>query len=135
MSALLEADEEALARRVEMLGDAERKRYFELATESFKDPDLYAALAYGFITGLHHFYLGKWERGLVDLGFNVVGISAIVIGAVADSLWFVLGGVTMVGIVAIAEVGHLFKSQEIVRRHNLEKQYEILAQLSGRSPL
>lgn len=33
------------------------------------------------MVGIHHFYLGNWLHGLIDLGMFVVGIGLIVVGA------------------------------------------------------
>lgn len=132
MSALLEADEEAMRRQVEALHDADRERFYSLSAAAFKDPDLYATLAYLFVSGLHHFYLEKWGRGLIDLGLNVVGVAAIIAAAYTDNLPLALGGAAIVLAVAVVELKHLFNSQEIVRRHNLERQGEILAMITGR---
>lgn len=128
----LAAEEEALRATVETLPAEQRQQYFELANARFKDPDLYATLAYAFISGLHHFYLERWGRGLLDLGLNVVGISLVVVGAMQESLALAATGAVLVAGVAIVELKHLFQSQTIVRRYNLERQREILAGLRPR---
>lgn len=126
-------EEEALRAAVEALPAADRQAYYDLAHARFKDPDLYATLAYVFISGLHHFYLERWGRGLLDLGLNVVGIALVVVGAIQASLALAVTGAILVAGVAIVELRHLFESQAIVRRYNLERQREILEGLRRRT--
>lgn len=120
-----------MQQRIEALPADTRRQYFDLANEAFKDPDLYATLAYVFISGLHHFYLGRWGRGLTDLGLNALGVGLIVAGAVQGSMVLAGVGTALVVGVAIVELKHLFQSQTIVRRYNLERQREILGSLTG----
>ncbi len=132
MADLLAAEEEAIRDAVDALPADVKVTYYEMANEELKDPDLYATLAYAFFSGLHHFYLGRWGRGLVDLGLNVVGIGLIIVGAMQDSLPPTVIGVLLVLGVAIVELKDLFQSQKIVRQYNLERQLELLKALRGR---
>ena len=128
---LLAVEEERLQEAVDALPPDARRQYFDLANEAFKDPDLYATLAYVFISGLHHFYLGRWGRGLMDLGLNVLGIGLVVTGAVMGNFVIAAVGAVLVIGVAVVELKHLFQSQTIVRQYNLDRQREILASISG----
>lgn len=133
MADLLAAEEEALREAVDALPTELKQVYYESANEMFKDPDLYATLAYAFFSGLHHFYLERWGRGLIDLGLNVLGVGLIIAGAMRDSLPPTVVGVVLVLGVAIVELKDLFQSQTIVRRFNLERQRGLLALLRART--
>ena len=85
--------------------------FFKESDKRLKDPDTYAALNYIFIAGLHHFYLGKWQRGLLNIVVFWTGVI------------FLFNGYTSIGIViiiaiTILEFYELFKSEIIVKEHN-----------------
>lgn len=98
---------EALAR----LPDERRARTYRELQKRLKDPDTYAALNWFFMGGLHHFYLGCWGRGLIDLGVVLLGL------ALLFTPLFVLGLLCWLGI-AIWELANLFRSQIIVQDWN-----------------
>lgn len=128
---LLDREQSLLDAAVAELPPEQRQLFYERATEAFKDPDTYATLAYAFIAGLHHFYLNRWDRGLLDVSFNLGGLALIVYGVVRDQMPSVLLGGGIVLAIAISELGYLFRSQQIVKRYNLDRQREILAAIQG----
>lgn len=128
---LLDREQELLDAAVAALPAEQRQLYYERSTEAFKDPDTYATLAYMFIAGLHHFYLNRWDRGLLDISFNLGGLALIGYGVIRDQLSSVLLGVGIVVAIAISELSYLFRSQQIVKRYNLDRQREILAAIQG----
>lgn len=128
---LLDREQELLDAAVAALPAEQRQLYYERSTEAFKDPDTYATLAYLFIAGLHHFYLNRWDRGLLDLSFNLGGLALIGYGVIRDQLASVVLGVGIVVAIAISELSYLFRSQQIVKRYNLDRQREILAAIQG----
>jgi len=107
----VQAEEESLRLAIRDLPDEQRKRFYAIAKKKLKDPDTFAVLNYLFITGLHHFYLGHWLRGIINLVVFIGGISLIVAG-----LWTMGLGV-IVGVSAL-EVYALFRSQLIVQDYN-----------------
>ncbi len=107
----VQAEEEALRLAIRDLPDEQRKRFYAIAKKKLKDPDTFAVLNYLFITGLHHFYLGHWLRGIINLVAFMGGISLIISG-----LWIIGLGV-IVGVSAL-EVYALFRSQLIVQDYN-----------------
>lgn len=127
----LDREQEALDAAVAELTAAEREVYYERTTAAYKDPDTYATLAYMFIAGLHHFYLNRWGRGLVDLSINVGGFLLIGYGVIADNIATVGIGVAIVVAIGISELSYLFRSQSVVKRYNLDRQREILASIRG----
>jgi len=103
--------EETIRKLVRELPDDRRLKFFKETEKKLKDPDTYATLNYIFIAGLHHFYLGKWGRGLL----NIVAFWAGVILLFSDYT-----GIGVIIIIAISffELYELFKSQTIVQEHN-----------------
>ena len=69
------------------------------------------SLEWFFIAGLHQFYLGRWQLGLLDLGAQVIAIGCFISGLV----W---AGVAVLVIVYSWELWQLFRSQIIVQDWN-----------------
>lgn len=129
----VERDEEGLRRELEALSDGERGAFYEQAQRAYKDPDTYATLCYLWISGLHHFYLQRWRRGLADVGMNLLALG-LVIGGIFGGGWIVgLSGVGLWAVCSVIELGYLFRSQSVVRDYNLEKQRAILESLRWHS--
>jgi hypothetical protein len=114
--------EEALREAVRSLTDEQRKAYFKAFNRQLKDPDTYASLNYFFITGLHHFYLGRWLAGLFDLGVFIAGVVLIIIGQ-----WQL--GVGMIVVMSLLELWALFRAQVIVQDYNNRISRQILNEL------
>ena len=104
---LLDKEEDSLRSTVTGLQPEHRKYYYELERTKIKDPDTYAALNYIVIGGLHHFYLGKWLFGLLNL-----------IGTLVGFMTFTIGGWALIVFVLVIELPQLFRSQSIVKRWN-----------------
>jgi len=109
--ATVQAEEESLRVDVAALPDEQRKQFYAIAKKKLKDPDTFAVLNYLFITGLHHFYLGHWLRGILNLMVFIAGISFIVVGA-----WQL--GLAIIAVMSLFEVYALFRSQVIVQDYN-----------------
>ena len=107
----VDAEEEAIRLTVRELPDEQRKTYFEQAEQKLKDPDTFAVLNYLFIAGLHHFYLGRWLRGLINLA--VFGASVYLMYL---EQW--RNGLIVFGIITALELYALFRSQIIVQDYN-----------------
>lgn len=107
----VEAEEESLREAIRELSDDQRAEFYRQAGKAVKDPDTYAALNWFFITGLHHFYLGRWQWGLVDIGALLVAIGCFSAGLI----W---AGVGLLLIVYSWELWQLFRSQIIVQDWN-----------------
>jgi TM2 domain-containing membrane protein YozV len=103
--------EERLRKCVRVLPDDKRLAFFKEAEQRLKDPDTYATLNYLFIAGLHHFYLGKWARGL----FNIIVFLA---GVVMLFTPLTIIGILLIAVITVVELYALFKSQVIVQAHN-----------------
>lgn len=115
----VDAREEEIRLMVRELPDAQRKSYFEQAESRLKDPDTYAVLNYLFIAGLHHFYLGRWLRGLINLAVFGGGVYLMFLDQ-----W--RNGFIVIGIITALELYALFRSQIIVQHYNNSISEEIL---------
>lgn len=115
--------EEHLREQIRQFSDEQRKHYYRLERQQLKDPDTYAVLNYFFIAGLHHFYLGRTNRGLINIALMVVGLLLLPL--------FAPLGVILLVTVFIVELPQLFKSQRIVYAHNLDLMDDILETVRG----
>jgi|TARA_R100000750_G_scaffold13603_1_gene8697 TM2 domain-containing membrane protein YozV len=82
------------------------------------DPDTYAVLNWFIMAGLHHFYLGKTQRGVINLCVMLVGLVFL-------PFLPIVGVIILVGIV-IVELPQLFKSQQIVHAYNNNVMRELI---------
>jgi len=103
--------EEQLRKNVRELPDDKRLAFFKAAEQRLKDPDTYAALNYLFVAGLHHFYLGKWARGLLNIAVFLVGVVMLFTP-------LAIIGILLIAAITSVELYALFKSQIIVQAHN-----------------
>lgn len=118
----VDAREEELRLAIRDLPDEKRKAFYKRAEHELKDPDTFAVLNYLFIAGLHHFYLGRWLRGLINLAVFGGSIYLMVLGQ-----W--KNGFILFGIITVLELYALFRSQIIVKNYNNKTSSEILAPL------
>lgn len=110
--------EDSIRTLVRELPDDGRLMFFKETEKKLKDPDTYATLNYIFIAGLHHFYLGKWGRGLVNIVIFWVGVTLLFTDYVGV-------GVIIIMALSIFELYELFNSQTIVQKHNNNLMEEI----------
>ena len=116
----IEKQEEELRHRVRELSDEQRKRFYSDFKEQMKDPDTYAVLNYIFIAGLHHFYLGRIARGLINILVFFVAVALAVMGSMGLAVLVFL-------IITALEFGELFRSQLIVADYNNKVMEKLLA--------
>jgi TM2 domain-containing membrane protein YozV len=114
----VDQEEEEIKTLIRELPDNQRSTYYNSIEDKIKDPDTYAALNYAFIFGLHHFYLKRWGKGIIDLIFSSLGVIGIYIGlnSGSDRLFYI--GLFFIIIISIWELIALFNSQIIVQDHN-----------------
>jgi len=120
----LRQEEEQLREQIAQLNPEQKKCYYALEVEQVKDPDTYAVLNWAFLAGLHHFYLGKWQRGLLNLVLTLIGMILWLTISAA-----IFGGI-LIALVFIMELPQLFNSQKIVHRYNNELMKRLLKQVS-----
>lgn len=109
--ATIQEDEERIRKWLRELPDDKRWQFFQQTEQALKDPDTYAVLNYLFIAGLHHFYLGKWLRGFINL-------SIFITGAVLLFTEFSAAGLLLLTGITAIELKDLFYSQLVVQDYN-----------------
>ncbi|MGX5174808.1 hypothetical protein ACUR5C_12370 [Aliikangiella sp. IMCC44653] len=107
----VDTEEEDLREQINLLSENGKKAFYASVKKKVKDPDTYAALNWFFIIGLHHFYLGRWVSGCLDIAAFIVGILLIVFYSFA-------AGISLIIIVSMLELWALFRSQLIVQDWN-----------------
>lgn len=117
----LRAEEESLRQQIAQLSTQQKQHYYELENQRIKDPDTYAVLNYFFVTGLHHFYLGKNWQGAIDLFVLALGILTIE-----------YYGWVLIILISLYELPQLFRSQSIVHQYNNDMMRECLAEVTHR---
>lgn len=121
-AALVEEQQDQIRRQIREMPDDLRRTYYKLAEKKIKDPDTYAALNYIFIAGLHHFYLGKWSLGIINIVVFWGGVACIL-------LKFIEVGIALIIGIILFELFELFRSQILVQHHNNLISQEIISTL------
>lgn len=107
----VEAEEERLRKRANALSDEKRKSFYGRVKRELRDPDTHAVLNWFFLVGLHHFYLGRWVRGAINICLVLLGVVLLV-----AEQW--TPGIAMIAMVLLMEMWELFRSQIIVQDWN-----------------
>jgi len=123
----LRLEENQLREKIAVLSVEQKRQYYAQELQQIKDPDTYAALNWAFVAGLHHFYLGKWQRGLINLTLMFIGLFLYIVGA------FTLAGSALILFVFIIELPQLFNSQNVIHRYNNQLMKELLKQFEHHS--
>ena len=121
----LRQEEEKLRDQIGKLSNEQKKRYYALELAQVKDPDTYAVLNWAFLAGLHHFYLGKWQRGLLNLLLMLIG------GLLYFSQLLPLFGGGLILLIFIVELPQLFNSQKIIHQYNNQLMKRLLNDISA----
>jgi hypothetical protein len=108
---IVEEQEEQIRKQVRELSDAQRQEYYKTVASKIKDPDSYATLNYIVIAGLHHFYLGRWILGLVNISVFTLGAIMIYFHKIEIGVAFIVG-------IILFELYELMRSQVIVQDYN-----------------
>lgn len=122
----VDAEEERLRGVLAGLDERVRKTAYLRIGERIRDPDTYATLNWFFICGLHHFYLGKYVRGGLNLLLFAFGALALFTGQV-------FSGLVLITLVSAVELYALFRSQVIVKDHNNRETQAVLEELAGQA--
>tara|TARA_R110001592_G_scaffold88240_5_gene259929 strand:+ start:1892 stop:2290 length:399 start_codon:yes stop_codon:yes gene_type:complete len=118
----LRLEENQLRAQVAALSVAQKRRYYAQELQHIKDPDTYAALNWVFVAGLHHFYLGKWQKGLINLTLMFAGVLLYLSGV------FALLGAVLILFVFIIELPQLFNSENVINNYNNQLMERLLVQ-------
>ena len=118
----LRIEENQLREQVSALSVDQKRQYYAQEIQLIKDPDTYAALNWAFVAGLHHFYLGKWSRGLINLALMTLGVM----------FYFLVGlsllGAALIIFVFVIELPQLFNSENVIHDYNNQVMKSLLAQ-------
>ena len=121
-----EQEEERIRGLVRELPEDQRAAFYQKTEKQLKDPDTYATLNYIFIAGLHHFYLGKWGRGLINIVIFWLGVALLF----SSHPWL---GALVILVISVIELYELFRSQSIVLQYNNALMLAIYQQVGGRT--
>ena len=125
----VEFREEHLRLRIRELPDDLKQLYFRQANSRIKDPDTYAVLNYLGIAGLHHFYVGLWSRGFLNLGIFIGGLLLLGIGLTTMTATCAVVGFMALAAVLLFELPALFNSQVVIQDHNNRIMEQVLDDL------
>lgn len=114
-------EEEALREKIRQLDDKQRQQFYGAYNKQLKDPDTYAVLNWLFLAGLHHFYLGRWARGMINL--------LLMLGGIAMLFFIPPLGMLMILLVLVIELPALFRSQVIVADFNNQLAQGLLGEI------
>ncbi|WP_372628133.1 TM2 domain-containing protein [Arsukibacterium sp.] len=120
----VDTEEEQLREQVAALPNEQRKVFYQQLKPLLRDPDTYATLNWCFIAGLHHFYLGQWQRGLVNLLVFTIGIVLLF------TPLFLLG-IAMLVLISVVELWALFRAQIIIQNWNNKTMHRLLQRLTA----
>jgi len=123
----LRLEENQLREQIASLSVEQKRQYYAQELKHIKDPDTYAALNWIFLAGLHHFYLGKWQRGLINLASMCVGLIFYFSGI------FALFGAVLILFVFIIELPQLFNSENVIHNYNNQLMKKLLQQFDPES--
>ena len=118
----LKAEENSLRNDVAELHPEDKKLYYQIEQKLIKDPDTYAVLNWFLPAGIHHFYLGKTGRGLLNLVIMLIGLATI------STI-----GIFIIILVVLIELPQLFRSQQIVYEYNNNAMKQALAEVYDQS--
>lgn len=107
----IQEEEERIRKLVRELPDEKRLLFFYQAEKNLKDPDTYATLNFLFVAGLHHFYLGQWGRGSINLFIFLAGVVFLFAGQVVIGIGLLIA-------ISVVELKALFAAQIVVQDYN-----------------
>ncbi len=109
----LNLEETDVREQVALLSEPQRRQYQGLEKAALKSPSTYALLNWFFLIGLHHFYLHRWVRGVINLALSLVGLTLIIVD---DNR---IDGGSLLLAVAIIEVPQLLNYEHLVHAFNI----------------
>lgn len=115
----VDAEEEQIREQVAALPDEQRKEFYQQLKPLLRDPDTYATLNWCFLAGLHHFYLGQWGRGLLNLLVFIVGATLLFTPLLPL-------GIAMLVLISVIELWALFRAQIIIQHWNNQLMRQLL---------
>ncbi|MDO8271459.1 MAG: TM2 domain-containing protein [Gammaproteobacteria bacterium] len=124
----LNLEETELREQVSLLTPAQHEIYLQMEQSLLKHPGTYATLNWFFLLGLHHFYLRRWPRGIIDLLLSSIALYVLF---TTDSPAY--GGALLLA-VAIIEVPQLLNYEHLVHSHNNQMMRRCLRRIPKSAP-
>lgn len=117
----LNLEEHELREQIRSLPDGQRQYYLQLESGGLKSPERYLLLNRLFPLGLHHFYLARWGRGIVNGGLTIAGL-ALLLGTEQ-----VLYGLMLLIAMVFIEIPQLLNARHLVHSRNNQYMAKCLA--------
>ncbi|HDZ09686.1 TM2 domain-containing protein [Pseudohongiella sp.] len=108
----LNLEEHELREQIRSLPDHQRQYYLTLESARLKSPDRYLLLNRLFPLGLHHFYLARWGRGIVNGGLTATGLT-LLLGT--DQVVY---GLMLLTAMVFIEIPQLLNARHLVHSRN-----------------
>ncbi|MEX0738618.1 MAG: hypothetical protein WD071_04700 [Pseudohongiella sp.] len=108
----LNLEEHELREQIRSLSGVQRQFYLAQESARLKDPDRYLLLNWLFPLGLHHFYLKRWGRGVINMGLTMAGL-ALLLGT-GERLY----GAMLLTAVVFIEIPQLLNARHLVHSQN-----------------
>lgn len=122
---LVSQQEEEIRVQIRELSDDQKQQFYKIVNKKIKDPDTYAALNYSFFFGLHHFYLGRYLRWVVEFTLAIMAIAMLFNSATLPV------GILFLVAVSISEIYDLFRSEVIIQDFNNLLMKKVLEQFKA----
>ena len=124
----LNLEETDLREQVALLSDAQQREYARLEKAALKSPATYALLNWLFPLGVHHFYLRRWVRGVINLALSLASLYLMV---VEDNR--TAGGALLLAM-AIIEIPQLLNYEHLVHAFNIRVMRQCLRRAAKSLP-
>lgn len=108
----LNLEEHELREQIRSLPDRQRQYYLQLESGGLKSPDRYLLLNRLFPLGLHHFYLARWGRGIVNAGLTAAGLTLLL------GTGQVVYGLMLLAAMVFIEIPQLLNARHLVHSRN-----------------
>lgn len=108
----LNLEENELREQIRALPEDTRRRYLAMESHALKSTRRYQWLNLLFFTGLNHFYLQRWLRGLLNLLVFAGGIALLLTDGLA------LYGALVLFTLLIAEIPQMLNARHLVHSCN-----------------
>lgn len=123
----LNLDEQELREQIRSLNDEQRTRYHDMELQQLKHPGTYLRLNMACPLGLHHFYLRRWGRGLLNLTMTLLGLALIV------SDFLAAYGIMLLLAVILIDIRQLLQARLLVHSYNNRVMAQCLAAVTAKT--
>lgn len=124
----LNLEEHELREQIRSLPDVQRHYYHRLESRRLKSPARYLTLNRLFPLGLHHFYLRRWVRGLINISLTASGL--VMLLATSQPLY----GIMLLLAMVIIEIPQLLNARHLVHSQNNQAMALCLARAEKYQP-